>query len=745
MGERPVQRAIFLRRLLLLIAGVVCWALLSSGLVILPESKLATAEADDQPKPSRLGKAIRITLPIDSTTTDRVKRFIGRALERAEQQAASPVVIFEFQTPDDQQQFAQQSDFSAAFGLADYLASGELNRARTVAYIPRRLSGHAVLVALACDEIMMPADAELGPVGADPATLGSTERSAYREIADSRKNVPAEVALWLLDPSREVLLVETELSREFVTPEGLHELEKRRAVKSVKALRQWVSGPPGQFTGDEARRLNIVSFLPAERSDVAKALELPAGAIEEDPSMVDQWQAVRIDLKGVVTSDMAKQVERMIQDEIRLREANFICLWIDSPGGSPADSLVLAGYLGSLDPGRVRTVAYVPNQARSDAALIALACQQVVMRGDAELGGSGAADFSEDDIQYTVRSIRDPQSPWPRRSRSLAAAMIDPDLEVFRCTRLGETAYFSEEQLADIRRADPEGPPWQQGEQVTRPGSPLLLDGNTAERYGLIDLTVDSFQDLKQHYGLQDDMTLLEPGWADFLIEGLASPSVAAILLMVAFVALYAELNVPGIGVGAFIAALCFLLFFWSHYLGGTAGWLEILLFMTGIVCLLLEIFLLPGFGIFGFGGGLMILISLVLASQTFVFPRNDYQIDQLRQSLLTVAAAGVGIIAMALLLRRWLPGAPLVNQMLLEPPAGDEAEIIRQRESLVHCEGLLGAQGIATTQLTPGGKARFGDNLVNVITDGEVIARGSGVEVVEVHGNRVVVKMLDS
>jgi membrane-bound ClpP family serine protease len=77
----------------------------------------------------------------------------------------------------------------------------------------------------------------------------------------------------------------------------------------------------------------------------------------------------------------------------------------------------------------------------------------------------------------------------------------------------------------------------------------------------------------------------------------------------------------------------------------------------------------------------------------------------------------------------------------MLEPPSGAELEDISHREALVNLDHLLGHQGTTTTQLTPSGKARFGHELVDVIADGEVIARGASVVVVEVQGNRVVVR----
>ena len=164
-------------------------------------------------------------------------------------------------------------------------------------------------------------------------------------------------------------------------------------------------------------------------------------------------------------------------------------------------------------------------------------------------------------------------------------------------------------------------------------------------------------------------------------------------------------------------------------------------LFLAGVACLLLEVFLLPGFGIFGLGGGLMILVSLILASQTFVLPGNAWQVTRLRDSLLVIAGAGVGVIAIGALVNRWLPHLPLMGGMVLRPPSGKEAEDLSRRESLVHFENLLGERGITTTQLTPGGKARFGDQLVNVIADGEMIPSGTEVVVQEVHGNRVLVR----
>jgi membrane-bound ClpP family serine protease len=488
--------------------------------------------------------------------------------------------------------------------------------------------------------------------------------------------------------------------------------------------------------------------LASNRLEVARALGLPAGAVADDPSQGGKWRAIRIDLKGLIDAEKVGQVERLVDDAVHANHVNFVCLWIDSPGGRPDDCLQLAEFLAGLDPAVVRTVAYIPSEARAQAALLAMACDQIVMAPEAWLGGPGSPQMSRNEIDLAVQRVRDVLAPRKMRSWSLWAAMIDPQIEVFRCTRLDDVEYFCQQERASAQSkaaADVSGPPWQAGECVTTPSFPFRADGTQAVERRLANHTADSFAKFKQLYNLEDDPTLVEPGWADTLIDFLRGPSMSVLLLVVGGVALYLELHIPGIGLGGFVSAVCFLLFFWSHYLPGTAFWLEITLFLAGVGCLLTEVFVVPGTGIFGLGGGAMVLISLVLASQTFVVPHNQYEFRLLERSLLTVAGAAGGSIVAILVVRRWLPRAPVLRNVFLQPPEGEEARGISRREMLVDLENLLGARGVTTTQLTPGGKARFGNTLVDVMAVGELISRDTPVMVAEVHGNHVIVKPVDS
>jgi len=722
-----------------LLAGL---ALSTAGLLLLAaDEPRVPAVGQDQPqaqapRAAKPAVLLRVPLPLVGTADAQVIGATKHALEKMDAGGERPILVLDFDSP--QKHTGVGSEFERALKLARYLSSREVSAAKTVAFIPQALKGHAVLVAMACEEIIVAPEAQIGEAGIDePAeeTVDPTILSGYREIANRRRTIPAEVALGMLDKSVEVLKVETELSTEFVLASKLDELKKKHTVQSSKVLKR-----PGQlalFTGREGRELGFVKYLAADRDALAKALSLPPAALEEDPSLAAQWNPVRIALKGPIGGSVVSRLERSFEDQVN-QEANFVCLSIDSPGGSLVDSMNLASFLADRDPATVRTVAYVPSEARSDAALAALACDQIVMHADAVLGGEGAGNFSREDVELARETLRDLMSK-KGRSWSLAAAVLDPQLRVFRYTHRpdGRADYFCEAEWQ--AQADPAA--WERGEEITRPGSALQLSGQRAHELGLARYVVSDFAGFKQQYGIENELVVAEPTWADYLIDALAAPAVAWLLLLIGGAALYAELQAPGIGVGGFVAGVCFLLYFWSKHLDGTAGWLEILLFAGGVCCILLELFVLPGAAIFGLGGGLLVIASLVLASQTFVLPHNAYQFNQLQNSLLGLIGTGIGIVIAAMLMRRFLPHTPFFSHVMLEPPSDAELEDLAHRESLVDFEHLLGHRGNAATQLTPSGKARFGNELVDVIADGEVIDRGTQVVVVAVQGNRVLVR----
>ncbi|HTU25522.1 MAG TPA: hypothetical protein VMF30_09000, partial [Pirellulales bacterium] len=511
------------------------------------------AAADESKLPRPAGRLIRISLPITGSVDAQVKRAVERAIVELPREAGRPVVVFELLP--NHSKFGEGTEFGRALDLARYISSRELSGIKTVAYIPRSIKGHGVLVALACEEIVMAPEAEIGEAGVDePAqdAIDPTVRSGYSQIADRRRTIPTAVAIGMLDRQVEVLKVETENSTEFVLGSDLPTLERTHAIQSKQVLVP--AGQMGIFSGRTARELGFVKYLAASPAALAKALGLPPTAVDDDPSLGGAWRAVRVPIQGPITPRMTQQTIRLIENLLRDENVNFLCLWIESPGGSLVDSVNLANAVAELDPGRVRTVAYVATEAAGEATLVAMACDQMVMQRDAALGGAGPDGLSADEMDQVRPIIQEHLAPRKSRSWSLMAALIDPRLPVYRYTHstTGLTEYFCPEEA----ESQPDADQWVKGAEIRKTREPLRLSAAQAVELGLARHAVPDFNEFRQLYNLEGEMTVARTGWADALIGALATPGVAWLLLFVGVVALYAELHAPGIGVGGFIAGL---------------------------------------------------------------------------------------------------------------------------------------------------------------------------------------------
>ncbi|MDA1054609.1 MAG: hypothetical protein O3C40_29610 [Planctomycetota bacterium] len=707
-------------------------------------SLLAADDTPDGPTPSTstvvpkpppaVARLIPVPLPITGNADTNIKRMIDQMIESTKVQGAPrPILILEFRSSGGDGSDA--SEFERSLSIARYLTSDRLDDVRTVAYLPRSVRGHAVLAVLACEEIIIAPDAELGSAGVNEAHVDEAMRSSYREIAERRQTIRPVVALGMLDKDLAVSRVKVLDEFRYVFEDEAKALKERGEVTQVDAI--VAAGDLISITGSDLRlKYGFANHLASDRKELLAALELSSGALEQDPSLGEKWRAIRVDVSGVINAKNVNWILKSTKEQLTRTPdpINFVCVDIDSAGGSLVDSLRLASDLAGLDPAQVRTVAFVETQARGDAALIAWACNQLVMKDDAILGGPGAVNVGSRELPELKKAVRaiaiETQRDW-----SLPMALVDNNLEVHRHTNSrGDTRYFCEEELAE--QADPTQ--WTKGDAMDIERG---LSGANASSAGLARHLASSLAELRQLYQIEGELEGVEPNWAHLAIEQLSSPQIAGTLLFIAWFALIIEVSQPGIGVGGFVSALCFILFFWSNFLNGTAAWLEGLLFVAGVVSLVVEVFVLPGFGIFGFGGACLVVASLVLASQTFIVPRNSYQFEQFANSLMMVAAGLVGAFVSLLTVRKYLPDAPIFKRLMLARP--DEGEL-EERESLADYRHLIGKRGKTITQLTPSGKARFGDDDVDVISDGEVVPRGSHVLVADVRGNRILVQPVD-
>ena len=246
-------------------------------------------------------------------------------------------------------------------------------------------------------------------------------------------------------------------------------------------------------------------------------------------------------------------------------------------------------------------------------------------------------------------------------------------------------------------------------------------------------------------YGLTEkDVRDSKPSWLGDVAAFLNRNEIVFLLLAVAFAALILEFKMPGATVPGLISLSCFVLFFWSHaYENGATIYLAIALFVLGLLMLGIEIFVLPGFGVMGIGGTVLILASLGLATMEKA-PSSADEWVEFGKTLVRYGGAFFVSCGMAFMLARYLPNIPYANRLMLVPPS-DKPDMDGEMAALLpgaeQAAALLGQVGAATSMLRPAGMAKFGDRYVDVVTEGDFIEPGTSIQVIEVEGTRIVVK----
>jgi membrane-bound ClpP family serine protease len=367
--------------------------------------------------------------------------------------------------------------------------------------------------------------------------------------------------------------------------------------------------------------------------------------------------------------------------------------------------------------------------------LVAAACDEAVLIGDARLGAdqNQAYRVAEGNAQQRVIEYI---AETAERPLPLLAALVDPNVEVrLYKNSSGRREIFTDSQVA--KQVDRDA--WVPNQLLAGGGA---IQPQVSLQYGLVNSIEKSLEAGLARLGLTELPEKLPAPWLDSSIQRLLAQGwLTRLLLMVGMMALLIELGNPGIGLGALVSGLCFLGFFWIEGFNGNVEWLEILLFFGGLFALGVELFALPGFGVFGVTGLMMIFVSLVLAGQTFVWPKDSAELSVVASNLFWVALMGFGAMVGLLVMHKRIERLPMFRWLSLQPGGTDEIEDLMQREAVVNYDHLFGQVGLTRTRLNPSGKAQFGHDLVSVVGSGNMIDAGIAVQVVEVRGNLVIVE----
>ncbi|HLQ46463.1 MAG TPA: NfeD family protein [Planctomycetaceae bacterium] len=723
---------------------------------------LAEDPVDGKPAPPKSPLAIYLSVgsPLSDAVQAKVLNAARKVQQQADQEGRPAVLILEISPG--------TSKFGQVRDLAKELTSAKFAALRTIAWIPepkdkKRIDGYNVILAIACKEIVMHPDAELGDIGRGKA-LEAEEQQFVLSLVEKRLNPKLSTALvtGLMDPQKNVLKIKLESdvdgrkvseTRVLTKEEHGRLLDNKVVVQDVITVKE--AGVIGSFSGSRARALDVLVTQTADaRSDLADLYNFPREFLRENATSGETPRVVRIRIDETIEPVLQGFVEREIR-RAKSSGVNLILFEIDSPGGMLEPSLQIANTIADLDGKKIRTVAYVPRMALSGAAIIALGCDEIILQKHAKIGDAAPISIRPGQqferapekilsfLRVELKTLADKKG----RPSGLCQAMADKDLDVFQVTHRdnGRVSYMTDE---EIHVANGE---WIKGRIVPECQGEMLLtvDGQRAHELKLAEAPVADEDELRQRLGIPEGEIPQAVGrtWVDTLVWELNTPHMTFLLLLAGSVLIYIELHTMTSFFGI-ASALCFMLFFWSRFLGGTADVLEVVLFLFGVGLILMEVFVVPGFGIFGVSGALAIFASLVLASQTFVLPSTSSELHQMTRTLGTMSIALVSVIGVAMLISRYLPEMPLLKHLILTPPnmAGD-ADAPRLRPDMLgsavatSLDSLLRQEGEAFTTLRPAGKARFGEQVLDVQSQGDFIEAGQKIVVSEISGNKIIVR----
>ena len=257
-------------------------------------------------------------------------------------------------------------------------------------------------------------------------------------------------------------------------------------------------------------------------------------------------------------------------------DADVVLLDLDTYGGAvdAADS-IRSAILRYEKP----VVAYVNMQAASAGALISIACDSIYMKTGSSIGAATVVDQSgnvmPDKYQSFMRGMMRSTAQAKGRNPEIAEAMVDTagvlSLTPEEAVKVGycEGIYENEVEVAEAVSGDKE----------------FVIKN------------------------MEDDMT-----WIDRLIQLLLNPLLQSIFMMMIIGGIFVEIRTPGIGLPLVTAIVGALLYFAPGYVGHLAEHWEILMFVVGLILIGLEIFVIPGFGVCGISGIVIVVISLALA-----------------------------------------------------------------------------------------------------------------------------------
>lgn len=509
--------------------------------------------------------------------------------------------------------------------------------------------------------------------------------------------------------------------------------------------------------------------------------------VAQEPEPVGPIVAV-VPIEGMIDDGVAVFVKRVVDESA---DARAIVLLVDTPGGRVDRAIDIAQYLSDTD---VPTIAFVQTGmgATSAGALISFACDDIIMMPESTIGAAqpimmsaeGPMPTDEKSVSFLREKMR-ALAETNGHNPDIAEAMVDSDVElcglpegsrvrVYKCNDLTREEPEDEsaaalrgvmDQLLDAvdREAPGAGDPLREAvdsvlPKAEQPGAPagavdasgqvkllekgklLTLSAQKAYEWQLIETKADSLNEVLNYYGHGGyAISRYEMSWDEEVYRWLRSPMISGILLLIGIGGLYLELQTPGVGLPGAIGLAALAIFFGAGLVLGISDWVDILLLVIGVALLLVELLLLPGFGVAGISGLACILAGIYLSLVNFTIPQYEWDYDRLKDAFVSLTIALSCFVVLVAATWRFLPESRLARRLVLASEVGGDAGFYVQEPA--EAQGRIGQTGTAVTMLRPAGTGRFEGKNLSVVTRGEFLDKGEALVITQVDGNRYVVE----
>jgi membrane-bound serine protease (ClpP class) len=470
-------------------------------------------------------------------------------------------------------------------------------------------------------------------------------------------------------------------------------------------------------------------------------------------------KAVVIVCKGMIDDGLFKSIRR--RSQIALEDgAGYLIFEIGTYGGFLLSADDISKYF-ILDIGKkVHTVAYVTTEAISAGAMISVSCRDIIMRENTTIGdcapitvGGKLEGVEREKAESFTRAAFMRAAEANGYPPALLKAMVTMQNEVYRIKNLqtGNYEFFESKDLPK----DPNTYGLDNKELIVKSDEILTLTASQAFEYGVARATVKDLEGALGFLAQRDNVTftgkpiMLETNWSEEMVRWLNSPEVMAILVLLALLGVYIEFSTPGIGLPGLVAVICFAIIIGSKFLIGLANWVEVLIFIVGILLLLVEIFILPGFGIAGVMGIICIfagLFGMLIKNppDKLPWPQTAFDWSFFTNGILSIVTGIVGFAVLAGILSKYLPRMQFLSGLILVPNVSGQGvhKISMTAAPDTKILGVsIGDIGQVIKTLRPAGKVKFGDAIVDVVAEAEFLEKGTKVRIIKIHGNKVVVK----